>query len=68
MKITLESTPTIVTLDGVPARVWTGHSGAGVPIIALITRVGVEVGSDASEFEAELREIPAPTTPHSILL
>lgn len=60
MKITLESTDKIVTLNGVPARIWQGTTESGVPCHAYITRVGVDRTEDTSEFERELRETATP--------
>lgn len=54
MKITLESTSQIVQFNGIEARVWVGKTEAGVPLTAFITRVAVEQGQDASEFDREL--------------
>lgn len=51
MKASIESTDIITTLDGVPARVWRGVTEAGVPFVAFIHRVSVEVDEDATEFE-----------------
>lgn len=46
MKIHLESTDEITTIipgsgGEVPARLWKGETEEGIPIIALITRIGV---------------------------
>jgi hypothetical protein len=61
MKVSLESTSRIVQLDGVEARVWEGHTEAGVPIHAFITRIAVEKEHDTSQFQAELQEHREPT-------
>jgi len=59
MKITLESTSRVVTINGIPARLWQGTTANGIPCHAFITRIGVDRTLDATEFERDLTE----TTP-----
>src|SRR3972149_3553832 len=61
MKVILESTARIVTIKGLPARVWQGETAQGIPCHAYITRIAVERSEDAAEFEAALQET-APLT------
>jgi len=61
MKITLESTTKVVTLNGVPARLWEGHTVAGIPVHAYITRIAADAGADQTEFERELEDCVPPT-------
>jgi hypothetical protein len=61
VKVTLESTSAIVTLNGVPARVWEGHTENGIACHALITRIAVHKDHDASQFERELQECRPPS-------
>lgn len=61
MKIHIESTSKVVDIDGVPARIWEGHTESGIPIHCYITRVAVDRNADASEFERELTETRAPS-------
>jgi hypothetical protein len=56
MIVHLESTDKIVHLNGVPARVWEGHTETGIACHALITRIAVHKDLDASQFERELQE------------
>jgi hypothetical protein len=58
MKITLESTTRVVTIEnvGIEARVWEGTTERGVRVIALIPRLAVKKDQDISQFEAELKE------------
>jgi hypothetical protein len=56
MQLKLEQTDRIVTVNGIPARVWEGVTGKGVAVTALITRIAVHNSEDASELEAELLE------------
>jgi len=63
MKATIASTDQIVTVNGVPARVWVGTTERGVPFHALITRVAVDtaLGEDAQrQFAEELLAVDAP--------
>ncbi len=60
MKATLEPTSLIVRLNGVPCRVWQGHTEKGIPISAHIALVSVDRDADASELDAALREVAAP--------
>jgi hypothetical protein len=67
MKITIESTDTLVTLvvNGaeVPARMWQGETSSGIPIHCFVTRVAVKEGlPDATykQFETELQEQAKP--------
>jgi len=61
MKINLESTTKIVTLNGVPARIWEGKTESGIPVHAYVTRIAVARDQDCSEFERELQEHRAPS-------
>jgi hypothetical protein len=61
MKITVESTTKIVSLDGMPCRVWEGTTEHGIPIHCFIPRIGVAKDQDASQFEAELKEQRTPS-------
>jgi len=56
MKLILEQTDKIVTVNGVPARVWEGVTGNGVEVSALITRIAAHKNSDCSQLESELTE------------
>jgi hypothetical protein len=61
MIVRLESTTKIVTLNGVEARTWEGHTETGIPVTAYITRIQVEADADLEQFQRELRECRAPT-------
>lgn len=60
MKIELESTSTLVHLDGVQCRVWEGKTACGVPIVAFIPRVACKREEDNGELERELIEKDVP--------
>lgn len=61
MKINLESTAKIVTLNGVPARIWEGKTESGIPVHCYVTRIAVARDQDGSQFERELQEHRAPS-------
>ncbi len=69
MKITLTSTTKIVTLDGVQARIWEGHSDAGVPVLCMITRISPRTHDAAAlrQFEVELQECDPPSPEAAII-
>jgi hypothetical protein len=60
MKIIIESTTKLVTVNGVPARIWEGHTDTGIPCHCYITRIAVHRDEDSREFDAELQEHRAP--------
>jgi hypothetical protein len=57
MKITLEPTGHIETMNGVDARIWKGTTEKGVAITCWIPIIQVGKKDDQTEFERELREI-----------
>lgn len=61
MKITIENTEKIVTLNGVPARIWEGETQSGIRCHAYITRIAVAEDQDQEQFERELKEQKAPS-------
>lgn len=65
MKVELESTTKLVTLvvNGVEvrARVWEGMTAKGIRCHAFIPRIAVANGDDASEFEADLKDMQPPS-------
>jgi hypothetical protein len=61
MKITIENTSKIVTLNDVPARIWEGQTESGIKLYAYITRIAVAEAQDQSEFERELIQQSAPS-------
>lgn len=63
MRVTLESTTKMVTVNGVPARIWEGKTDSGIPVHAFITRIAApdRPEIDFSQFERELRECAKPS-------
>jgi hypothetical protein len=61
MKITIENTTNLVTVNDVPARIWEGHTESGIPVHCYITRIAVHRDEDTSQFEAELKEQRVPS-------
>jgi hypothetical protein len=62
MKITLEATSTVDTIDGkVQARIWTGATETGVPVKAWIALIQPQTHDETalSEFGRELGAVPA---------
>jgi hypothetical protein len=60
VKITIESTDLVTTLDGVRVRVWKGITARGVACTVFVHRLSVREGHDATEFEHELAEQASP--------
>jgi hypothetical protein len=66
MKLTLESTTKIVSVSAagglsIECRVWEGITERGVKVQCLIPRIAVKLGEDMAQFEAELKEMRAPS-------
>jgi hypothetical protein len=61
MKLIIENTTKIVEVNGLPARVWEGHTDSGIPVHCFITRVAVANDADCSQFEKELSEQRRPS-------
>jgi hypothetical protein len=61
MKITLNSTNQLVTINGVPVRLWHGTTESGIVIHALITRIACSKDEPrASELDEELQQCHPP--------
>ncbi len=61
MIIRIESTSKVVTLDGVRARLWEGHTESGIPVIVWVTRIAVPEGAPQEQFQTELEAQRAPS-------
>ena len=61
MNITMHSTTKVVTLNGVPARVWEGTTESGIQVHCFVTRIAVERDLDTTQFEKELQEHQPPS-------
>jgi len=61
VKIEIESTEKIVTLNGVPARVWEGATESGIPVHCFVTRISPQTHENIEQFEKELEEQKAPS-------
>lgn len=42
MKITIENTSKIVSLNGIPARIWEGETENGIKVHCFISRIAVD--------------------------
>jgi hypothetical protein len=56
LKIIIESTDKLTTIDGVPVRVWEGVTQSGTRCVVLVHRIAVDQAEDTEQFERELRE------------
>lgn len=61
MQVTLTPTTKIVKINGVPCRIWEGHTSGGIKMHAFITRVAVNKDDDVEEFQRELQEVSPPS-------
>jgi hypothetical protein len=61
MKIAIESTGELTTMDGVLVRHWTGVTERGVRCHVFVRSVAVSDQADSAEFDAELARANEPT-------
>lgn len=57
MKLTIEPTPVMTTIDGTPCRQWVGATDGGIPVFVFVAAVGVSddiPAADRAAFEREL--------------
>lgn len=67
MKIEIEATDQIVNMGGTLCRMWTGTTDKGTPCLVFVSCVAIPADSPedlVSKFQAELKELPAPTDPN----
>lgn len=65
MRLTIESTPDLVTIDGVPCRRWIGRTEGGIAVEVYVHRVAVEE-KDVPRLQNELGvlvPVPEPQPP-----
>jgi hypothetical protein len=60
LNVTAVPTAELVTLAGMPCRVWRGTTAAGVPCKLFVARVAVEEGHDQGALQTALIETAAP--------
>lgn len=60
MKMTIESTEMITEIAGVSCRVWRGVTEKGIRCDLAIPMIRVREEVDRTDFEEQLRELPAP--------
>jgi hypothetical protein len=63
MKLTITSTPEIVTIYGAPCRVWRGVTEGGCRVLLAVRTIAVPSDADPEEqrrFERELAEVDSP--------
>jgi hypothetical protein len=62
MKIKIRSTTKVVTLNGVPARIWEGETESGIRVHCYVTRVAIDKDEKRTEeFERDLQEHEPPS-------
>lgn len=69
MRLQIESTEKLTTLDGVPVRMWKGVTDQGVECFVFVHRIAAPAES-AEEFDRQLREElpPGRMTPFRMLI
>jgi hypothetical protein len=60
LKITIESTPTLTSIDGVEVRHWLGITEGGIPCHVFTRKLAVADDADSAEFDRELRRDAEP--------
>lgn len=60
MKLEIESTDTIIKIQGVEVRLWRGWTASGIPCAVFVHRIAVLHTDDETQFEAELRKQSPP--------
>jgi hypothetical protein len=60
MKLTIESSDKVTTIDGVDCRIWEGWTESGTRCVVLVHEVLMAEGEDWERFGAEMREIGPP--------
>lgn len=60
MKIEMEATDQITTMDGVRGRIWKGTTETGQSCLVFVHRIMVPVGEDQAAFERALIEMLPP--------
>lgn len=62
MKIIINSTTLVATLNGVPARIWEGVTESGIPVTCYVTRIAIDKDEPRhEEFSNELDEHAPPS-------
>ena len=60
MKIQMEPTENVVSIDGVECRIWNAVTDSNVQCFVFVHRIGVRNDSDLGAFEQALAERPDP--------
>ena len=63
MKLQIEATDTVTTIDGVPVRLWKGWTENGIACAVMVHRIAVLHFEDTAEFDAQLAEQLPPGNP-----
>ena len=62
MKIAIESTGKVTSIEGVPVRLWEGVTERGTKCQVFVHRIAVHESQDSSQFDQELKECLPPGT------
>jgi hypothetical protein len=54
VKLSIEMSDELVSVDGVQCRIWNGHADNGVPVRVYVHRVAVPLGEPMKAFDEEL--------------
>ncbi len=61
MKIAIESTKVLTSIDGVGVRLWLGKTESGIPVRVWVHRVEARADENLQEFCAELLNVDDPS-------
>lgn len=68
MKMTLESTTRMTTVNGAPARIWEGKTEGGTRVFAAVTLVAAATEDDQTELRRDLSEHRPPSPDSSVAI
>lgn len=60
MRLTIESTGTVTTIDGVPVRLWEGRTDSGRPVRVFVHRLIADDPRAQEELDAALQVMDEP--------
>lgn len=56
MKMRMEATKQLTTVDGVPARIWIATTAGGVPCLIWVCKIEARADDDVEKLEREMHE------------
>lgn len=60
MRIMIESTDVLTTVNGVLVRLWAGETDDGIPVKVFIALIAVDREEDTTAFDRDLKEVGEP--------